>query len=48
MHNNDNGIAVVGIALRVPGAATPEQFWAKLAGHVESVRRIAGFPSQSI
>jgi acyl transferase domain-containing protein/thioesterase domain-containing protein/acyl carrier protein len=38
MHNNDNDIAIVGIALRVPGAATPEQFWSNLAGGVESVQ----------
>lgn len=31
-------IAVVGMACRLPGAATPEQFWRNLANGVESVR----------
>jgi len=33
---NENDIAVVGLALRVPGAATPEQFWKNLTDGVES------------
>ena len=35
---NNNDIAIVGMAIRVPGAATPEQFWANLRGGVESVQ----------
>lgn len=31
-------IAIVGMAIRVPGASTPEQFWANLTGGVESIR----------
>ena len=38
MQTNDNDIAIVGLALRVPGAATPEQYWANLAAGVESVQ----------
>ncbi len=30
-------LAVVGLACRFPGAATPEQFWENLAGGVESI-----------
>ena len=33
-----NDIAVVGMALRVPGAATPEDFWHNLAGAHESLQ----------
>ena len=35
---DDNDIAIVGMALRVPGASTPEEFWANLVGGVESTR----------
>src|SRR5262245_841551 len=37
----DGGIAVVGMALRVPGADTLDQFWQNLRGGVESVRRFS-------
>ena len=33
----ENAIAVTGMALRVPGAATPEQFWRNLRNGVESI-----------
>ncbi len=32
-------IAVVGMALRVPGATTPEQFWRNIVGKVDSLTR---------
>jgi acyl transferase domain-containing protein/NADPH:quinone reductase-like Zn-dependent oxidoreductase len=32
-------IAVVGMALRVPGATTPEQFWRNVVGKVDSLTR---------
>lgn len=35
---NDNDVAIVGMALRVPGATTPEQFWRNLTGGVESLQ----------
>ncbi len=35
---DDNDIAIVGMALRVPGASTPEEYWANLVGGVESLR----------
>jgi acyl transferase domain-containing protein/thioesterase domain-containing protein len=35
---DENDIAIVGIALRVPGASTPEEFWSNLVGGVESLR----------
>ena len=34
----DSDIAIVGVALRVPGASTPEKFWDNLAQGVESLR----------
>ncbi len=37
-HGILDGIAVVGLACRFPGARNAEQFWANLAGGVESVR----------
>ena len=33
---SENDIAIIGLALRVPGAATPEDFWHNLANGVES------------
>ena len=33
-----NDIAIIGMALRVPGASTPEEYWANLSGGVESLR----------
>ena len=35
---NDNDIAIVGMAIRVPDASDPVKFWANLAAGVESVR----------
>ena len=35
---SDSDIAIVGMAIRVPGANDPEQFWANLAAGVESVQ----------
>ncbi len=35
----DQGIAVVGLALRLPGADGPEQFWANLIAGAETVSR---------
>ncbi len=35
---DDNDIAIIGMALRVPGAATPEEYWANLSQGVESLR----------
>ncbi len=32
-------IAIVGMALRVPGASTPEEYWANLSAGVEALRR---------
>jgi acyl transferase domain-containing protein/thioesterase domain-containing protein/acyl carrier protein len=37
----ENDVAIVGMALRVPGARTLEQFWANLRGGVESIRRLS-------
>src|SRR5262252_4733678 len=34
----DSDIAIVGMALRFPGASTPAEFWANLENGVESVR----------
>ncbi|HWM01595.1 MAG TPA: beta-ketoacyl synthase N-terminal-like domain-containing protein, partial [Actinophytocola sp.] len=34
-------VAVIGLALRFPGARTPEEFWANLRGGVDSVRRFS-------
>ncbi|WP_051966376.1 type I polyketide synthase [Kitasatospora mediocidica] len=35
---NDTHIAVVGMACRLPGATTPEEYWANLVAGVDSVR----------
>ena len=35
---NPNDIAIIGMALRVPGARNPEQFWENLRDGVESIR----------
>jgi acyl transferase domain-containing protein len=37
--DSDLDVAIVGMALRVPGADTPEGFWRNLAGGVESIER---------
>jgi 3-oxoacyl-(acyl-carrier-protein) synthase len=34
----DNDIAIIGVALRVPGARDPERFWQNICDGVESVR----------
>ncbi len=51
----DQTIAVVGMACRVPGAATPEEFWRNLAEGKESIRffspeelAAAGLPAELI
>ncbi len=36
--DNDTHIAIIGMACRFPGAATPEEFWDNLAAGVDSVR----------
>lgn len=36
----DTGIAVIGMACRLPGANTPDEFWANLVGGVDSIRPI--------
>lgn len=35
---DDNDIAIVGMAIRVPGASTPEEYWANLTAGKESLR----------
>jgi len=35
----DDAVAIVGLSLRVPGAADPDTFWENLAGGVESISR---------
>jgi amino acid adenylation domain-containing protein len=51
----DNAIAVVGMALRVPGARTLDDFWRNLRGGVESIRAFtdeellaAGVPAEEL
>ncbi|WP_369203992.1 type I polyketide synthase, partial [Streptomyces sp. PU-14G] len=39
--HDPDAVAVVGMALRVPGSDGPDAFWAHLAGGVESVTRFA-------
>jgi len=36
---DESDIAIVGMAIRVPGASTPEQYWNNLVAGVESVRQ---------
>src|SRR5476649_2574914 len=36
-----NGIAIVGMAGRFPGARTVDEFWKNLAGGVESIRHFS-------
>ncbi|MDP6410717.1 MAG: polyketide synthase, partial [Planctomycetota bacterium] len=38
---SENDIAIVGMALRVPGARDPEQFWKNVSEGVESVRTLS-------
>lgn len=38
---NENDIAIVGMAMRVPGANTPQQFWENVRDGVESVRQLS-------
>ncbi len=40
-NSNENDIAIVGMALRVPGASTPEEFWTNLREGRESIRRLS-------
>jgi acyl transferase domain-containing protein/thioesterase domain-containing protein/NAD(P)-dependent dehydrogenase (short-subunit alcohol dehydrogenase family)/acyl carrier protein len=37
----DNDIAIIGMALRVPGARNTAEFWGNLRGGVESIRTVA-------
>jgi amino acid adenylation domain-containing protein len=39
--DDSNDIAIVGMALRFPGAATPRQFWENLRAGVESISRFS-------
>ncbi|MCC7416396.1 MAG: SDR family oxidoreductase [Acidobacteria bacterium] len=39
--SNVSKIAIVGMACRVPGAASVDQFWANLCGGVESIRTLS-------
>jgi phthiocerol/phenolphthiocerol synthesis type-I polyketide synthase E len=55
LSNSDAHIAVVGMSLRLPGATTPEQYWANLAEGVESISHFslsdllaAGIPHQML
>ncbi|MEV5108020.1 amino acid adenylation domain-containing protein [Streptomyces massasporeus] len=50
---DEDAVAIVGVALRLPGASDAEEFWANLRGGVESIRRFtdqelldAGVPRQ--
>ncbi|MCX5612951.1 amino acid adenylation domain-containing protein [Streptomyces sp. NBC_00047] len=36
---DEDAVAIVGVALRLPGARDAEEFWANLRGGVESIRR---------
>ncbi|WP_060893423.1 hybrid non-ribosomal peptide synthetase/type I polyketide synthase [Streptomyces europaeiscabiei] len=36
---DEEAVAIVGVALRLPGASDAEEFWANLRGGVESIRR---------
>ncbi len=36
--HDENDIAIVGLALRVPGASTPEEYWENLVGSVECLK----------
>jgi amino acid adenylation domain-containing protein len=36
---DENAVAIVGVALRLPGAGSVREFWANLRGGVESIRR---------
>ncbi|NLT71603.1 MAG: hypothetical protein GXX91_13045, partial [Verrucomicrobiaceae bacterium] len=38
-HDDDEAVAIIGMALRVPGANDPVQFWENLVGGVESITR---------
>lgn len=39
LNPDDDAVAIVGLALRVPGANDPDTFWKNLAGGVESITR---------
>ena len=38
---DDNDIAIIGMALRVPGAGTPDQYWSNLRDGVESLQQFS-------
>ncbi len=44
---SDHDVAIVGMALRLPGAENVEEFWANLAGGVESVAQLSDEALQS-
>ena len=39
--NNEFDIAIVGMACRVPGASSLDEFWRNLAGGIESIARFS-------
>jgi acyl transferase domain-containing protein len=41
MNNDEQAIAVIGMAGRFPGARTPEELWRNLRSGVESIRRLS-------
>jgi acyl transferase domain-containing protein len=41
MSDNANDIAIVGVALRVPGAKNAREYWKNLLGGVESIRTLS-------
>jgi acyl transferase domain-containing protein/thioesterase domain-containing protein/acyl carrier protein len=41
MSDNANDIAIVGVALRVPGAKNAREYWKNLVGGVESIRTLS-------
>ncbi|OKJ97253.1 hypothetical protein AMK33_30180 [Streptomyces sp. CB02400] len=52
---DEEAVAIVGVALRLPGASDAEEFWANLRGGVESIRRFtdqemldAGVPAHAV
>ena len=38
---NENDIAIVGMAMRVPGAQNPQEYWENVRDGVESVRHLS-------
>ena len=41
MHIDDSDIAIIGMAIRVPGATTPEEYWSNLRDGVESLTELS-------